>query len=771
MKELFERHRDHLTPEEDQAIWGRVEQKLSHRRSFWQSWRFPVSMAATASAFLLVFTLTRGSHELATVNVRTIEPPVSRMTRDHSIDLGQESPQTTGRMDKAPAPAGTLKRAPNQVLIEPSTPQSSQTGTQPAPSKVDGKQSIAERQTNQAAPMADSFTRLEMPPPEAGSSVQSKGAETNGRSFDQAVQRAKSKDEGTSLETLSESPAPSTSDRHFMGTQRQGKPRENIIERLPVAGLSRSHEGAIQQPPQTVVNGDLEKRKDTSGWPNSVGGTTPVNGQAFDAMFFQHYGVNPFIDPEDDKFATFAVDVDNASYTLTRSYLERGALPPAEAVRVEEFVNSMRHDYAPPRNADLSADREWAPSEHGTFAIHLEAAPSPFGPGLVLFRVGLKGKEIAVSERKPANLTFVVDVSGSMQRENRLELVKRSLFYLLDQMNNRDRVALVVYGTNARVVLSPTSLRYRRTIEDAIVSLQPEGSTNAEAGLREGYAIANESFDQRANNRIILCTDGVANVGLTDADNILDTIGRSARRGIALTAIGVGMGNYNDVLIEKLADKGDGNYYYVDDLGEAKKVFVENLTGTLQTIAKDTKIQVEFVSDAVRRYRLLGYENRDVADRDFRNNAVDAGEVGAGHEVTALFEMKLDRRATRGPVATVRIRYQDPETGRFTEEARTLRAEDILSRVQNADPTFKMDAAVAEFAEILRHSYWAKDGKLGDARELARNASRSMDSPKDAEEVVSLIGKAEQLWSRTQPERWQDDDVRPQWEPGQDNEK
>jgi len=513
-------------------------------------------------------------------------------------------------------------------------------------------------------------------------------------------------------------------------------------------------------------------RKDESGAPNSIGGANPVNGQAFDAMFFQHYGVNPFIDPEDDKFATFAVDVDNASYTLTRSYLERGALPPAEAVRVEEFVNAMRHDYAPPRNPDdLNASRrDWAPSDHGTFAIHLEAAPSPFGPGLVLFRVGLKGKEVAVSERKPANLTFVVDVSGSMERENRLELVKQSLFYLLDQMNNRDRVALVVYGTNARVVLPSTSLRNRQEIEDAIVRLRPEGSTNAEAGLREGYAVANESFDQRANNRIILCTDGVANVGLTDADDILDTIGRSARRGIALTGIGVGMGNYNDVLIEKLADKGDGNYYYVDDLPEAKRVFVENLTGTLQTIAKDTKIQVEFVPDAVRRYRLLGYENRDVADQDFRNNSVDAGEVGAGHEVTALFEMKMDRRVTRGPVATVRIRYKDVETGRVIEEARTLQAEDILGRLQNADPTFKMDAAVAEFAEILRHSYWAKDGNLESARELAQNASRSMDSPKDAKEVVSLMGTAEQLWPRTQPDRW-DDTVRPQWEPGQENEE
>jgi len=749
MKELFERHRDHLTPEEDQAIWGHVEQKLSVERSFWKSWRFPMSIAATASAALVVFTLTRGSHELATV--QSIEPPREALHVTPFIPPPAAQPRGT---EMQPVPSA-LKDKKVQVTEKEQAEEHLPSG-----SSVTSESRLT---ANQASPAVPNDASVETMSDLAGVvSEQNKLDDSYSRARERNVAQEGSQLGGQSLQTPSTAATPSPS-MPTPSSQTAGK-------RSLDARAKSSRSVMTDMAPQALMSPPPALRKDESGAPNSVGGTTPVNGQAFDAMFFQHYGVNPFIDPEDDKFATFAVDVDNASYTLTRSYLERNALPPAEAVRVEEFVNAMRHDYAPPRNADLSADREWGPSEHGTFAIHLEAAPSPFGPGLVLFRVGLKGKEIAVSERKPANLTFVVDVSGSMQRENRLELVKRSLFYLLDQMNNRDRVALVVYGTDARVVLPSTSLRDRKSIEDAIVRLRPEGSTNAEAGLREGYAVANESFNARTNNRIILCTDGVANVGLTDGDDILDTIGRSARRGIALTAIGVGMGNYNDVLIEKLADKGDGNYYYVDDLPEAKKVFVENLTGTLQTIAKDTKIQVEFVSDAVRRYRLLGYENRDVADRDFRNNAVDAGEVGAGHEVTALFEMKLDRDATRGPVATVRIRYQDPETGRVTEEARTLRAEDILSRIQNADPTFKMDAAVAEFAEILRHSYWAKDGNLGSARDLAQNATRSMDSPKDAKEVVSLIGTAEQLWQHSQPERW-NDDVRPQWEPGQDNDE
>jgi Ca-activated chloride channel family protein len=503
-----------------------------------------------------------------------------------------------------------------------------------------------------------------------------------------------------------------------------------------------------------------------SHWPISVGGTDPVNGQAFDAMFFKHYGVNPFIDPQDDRFSTFAVDVDNASYAMARSYLERGELPPDEAIRVEEFVNSFDHRYPAP-GGRLVADRRGVPSEHGTFAIYLDAAPSPFGQGLTLLRVGLKGREVDPENRKPAALTFVVDVSGSMAREDRLELVKQALYLLLDQMRPEDTVGLVVYGSDARVILPHTSLRHRARIESAIAALVSEGSTNAEAGLREGYALADRAYREGWINRVILCSDGVANVGETGADGILSVIKREARRGIYLTAAGFGMGNYNDVLMEQLANQADGNYYYVDDLPEARRVFVENLTGTLQTIARQVKIQVEFDADKVRRYRLLGYENRDVADRDFRNDAVDAGEVGAGHEVTALFEMKLEKDARRGAFATVRIRYEDPETGVVTEEERTLRVEDVAARIETADPTFRMDAAVAEFAEILRRSYWAREGDLAPVVSLARSASRSLGHPEDVEEMVRLAETAWRLAPRGPEPEWRDG-PRPMWEPEED---
>lgn len=500
-------------------------------------------------------------------------------------------------------------------------------------------------------------------------------------------------------------------------------------------------------------------------YPISVGGTDPVNGEAFDAMFFEHYGVNPFIDTEDDRFSTFAVDVDNASYAMARSYLDRGVLPPKEAIRVEEFINSFDHGYAPPRDG-LVADREWAPSEHGTFAIHLDAAPSPFGKNLVLLRVGLKGREVHVRDRKPATLTFVVDVSGSMQRENRLELVKRALHMLLDQMNGDDEVALVVYGSEARVICPPTSLRERGEIERAIDRLRAGGSTYAEAGLTEGYRIAEQAYRPGRINRVVLCSDGVANVGRTGAEDILGVIKSRTGKGIYLTAVGFGMGNYNDVLMEKLANQGDGNYYYVDSLDEARRVFVENLTGTLQTIARDTKIQVEFDPTAVQKYRLIGYENRDVADRDFRNDRVDAGEVGAGHEVTALFELRLEDRS-RGDMATVRIRYEDPETGKVTEEARTIGARDVADRFERTDPTFRMDAAVAEFAEILRHSYWARDGKLSETLGVARDALRDLRDPGQLEEMVHLVETAWRLWPDDRPVTW-NDHVRPRWEPEDD---
>ncbi|KQL46338.1 hypothetical protein AN963_15360 [Brevibacillus choshinensis] len=422
-----------------------------------------------------------------------------------------------------------------------------------------------------------------------------------------------------------------------------------------------------------------------------------------DSMYFKNYGTNPFISTDEDNLSTFAADVDTGSYTVTRSYIQEGSLPPPDAVRVEEFINYFPANYPAPKQQ--------------TFGIQVDGGPSPFGSGYQLVRVGIKGKEIALENRKAAHLVFVIDVSGSMDQENRLELVKKSLRVLVDQLSPTDTVGIVVYGSQGRVVLDPTSAENRRAILSAIDELQPEGSTNAEEGLQLGYEMAARSFERGAINRVILCSDGVANVGETGANGILRSIEDYARKEINLSTFGFGMDNYNDVLMEQLADKGEGQYAYIDSFSEARRVFTEALTGTLQTIARDVKIQVEFDPKAVDRYRLLGYENRDVRDEDFRNDRTDAGEVGSGHTVTALYEVKV-KNEEAGKLGDVRIRYHNVSTKQVEEVSHPLQIQSKLST------ELQFLASVAEFAEILRESYWAReDGSLRNVLKLAESSA------------------------------------------------
>jgi len=461
------------------------------------------------------------------------------------------------------------------------------------------------------------------------------------------------------------------------------------------------------------------------------GGTSNVNDAAFDAMFFRNYGVNPYIDTDDDALSTFAVDVDTGSYTLARSYLNRGHLPPKDAVRVEEFVNYFDYDYSPPGGDDA-------------FAIHLAAAESPFAGNRTLFRVGLKGRVIDAADRKDAVLTFVIDVSGSMGREDRLGTVKQALRMLTEPLRPADRVGIAIYGSRGEEYMSHKDVEHKRDILRAIDRLEPAGSTNAEEGLRIGYRMAERAFRQGAINRVILCSDGVANVGRTGPEAILKQIQAQAARGITLSAVGFGMGNYNDVLMEQLGDKGDGHYAYVDTLDEAKRVFVENLTGTLQVIARDVKVQVEFNPAVVRSYRLIGYENRDVADEDFRDDTVDGGEVGAGHAVTALYELKRwpDKH---GKLATVRVRYKAAEGEKVEEVARDFRSGDASGEFAAADRQLKLAACTAQFAEILRRSYWARGAKLADVLAVAEKCRNHYDYRQDVKELVELIEQARRL--------------------------
>ena len=493
------------------------------------------------------------------------------------------------------------------------------------------------------------------------------------------------------------------------------------------------YEAATEAPTEASAfeNSPLPGQQDpSSAQPNS---NVPPSGREPYDMFFEDYGVNPLIDTEDDHLSTFALDVDTGSYTVMRNYLSDGNLPPPDSVRVEEYVNFFDQGYE-------------TPPAHQAFAISIDGAPSPFTQTerYQMLRVGIQGYEVADFERTDASLTFVIDVSGSMDMDNRLGLVKRSLELLVEQLHSSDTVSIVVYGSDARVVLDPTPGSDKGEILEAIYSLHPEGATNAEAGLRLGYKMAMRAYNPDGINRVILCSDGVANVGLTGPDAILEEIDHYVDEGVTLTSIGFGMDNYNDTLMEQLADKGDGFYAYVDDVDEARRLFIDEITGTLQTIALDAKVQVDFNPDVVMRYRLVGYENRAVADDQFRDNSVDAGEIGAGHSVTALYEVKLYPEA-HGNVATVFMRWQDPATRQVVELARDFHTGELEREFEDANPYFQWSVIVAEYAEILKQSYWAEDSSLADVYHEAARVSEWLPRDHDLNEFMELIRTASHL--------------------------
>lgn len=437
-------------------------------------------------------------------------------------------------------------------------------------------------------------------------------------------------------------------------------------------------------------------------------------------MTHQHAGHNPQVNPSVQPQSTFSVDVDTASYTLVRSYLDRGVLPPAEAVRTEELINYFPQTY-PIGSAPLS--------------LYVEGGPSPFRPATHLIQIGLQARPMLASERKPARLTFVVDISGSMNQENRLGLVKRSLGLLLNELRPEDQIGLVVYGTQGRVLQEHTSDKER--IRRAIERLQPEGATNVEEGLTLGYELASRHFDKKGINRVILCSDGVANVGVTGPDALLKRIEDYKQQGITLTTVGFGMGNFNDVLMERLADKGDGQYAYVDTLEEADRLFGTELSGTLQVVAKDTKVQVEFDPDQVRAYRLVGYENRAMSNDSFDDESADAGEMGAGHSVTALYEVELQGDATQ--IGHVTVRYKDSrgETQELTTPIRRPRL--------GASAQLTWNASVAEFAGILRNSPWSASTTWSNLLVVARQASRNLEAGETYREALHLMETAQRL--------------------------
>ena len=459
-------------------------------------------------------------------------------------------------------------------------------------------------------------------------------------------------------------------------------------------------------------------------------GYVPLPPPAYDTTFFQNYGVNPFIDARADHLSTFAMDVDTASYSVARRFVLDGNRPDPDSVRVEEFVNYFDQGYRQPRS--------------GAFAIQIDGSRSPFTSDTWIARVGIQGRDVPDHRRKDATLVFVIDTSGSMSRENRLELVKRALRLLVRELRPTDLIGIVTYGDRGYSVLNPTEARHDDYILEVIDGLQPGGSTNAEEGLRLGYEMADRWLDPERITRVVLLSDGVANVGQTGPDAILQQVRYYVNEGVTLSTVGVGMGNYNDVLMEQLANDGNGNYIYIDNLTEAWRSFVDNLAATLQVIAKDAKAQVSFNPDVVRSYRLIGYENRDVADRDFRNDRVDAGEVGAGHSVTALYELRLHEYVD-GPIAKVSVRYQDPDSQRVHEASENFNRRDLWDRFEDASPRFQLAATVAQYAEVLRESYWAQHTSMGDVRYHADRIGGMLQDDPDVTEFARLVGMVDGL--------------------------
>lgn len=464
-------------------------------------------------------------------------------------------------------------------------------------------------------------------------------------------------------------------------------------------------------------------------------------------MFFRFWGDNPFELSALDPLSTFSADVDTASYALARRYIKEGKLPEKAQVRTEEFVNYFKADVPPPTQ--------------GTFAITTTLAPSRYGaaaPGEAttsardLLRVTIRGKDVAKTERKPLALTFVVDVSGSMKEQNRIEMVKHAMRLLVSQLDARDSIAIVKFSTDAAMVLPMTSAKNKDLIESAIFPLTAEGSTNSEAGLRMGYAAAITGLNVEATNRVVFLSDGVANVGVTDPNVISEGVKQLREKGIYLNTVGVGMNNHNDVLLEQLADKGDGVCNYVDGPDEAKKVFVDQFMGAVETIARDVKLQVEFDPAQVFRYRLLGYENRAVADADFRNDKVDAGEIGAGHQVTALYEIEYahPNAQSEKPLATVRARYKaprNPNAPTANEEATELAQTVTLAQRtswEGAGPGYRRAAIVGQFAEFLRRSIHARNDSFDT---LLSDAKRLEAETRDTEfsEFVTLLDQSKAL--------------------------
>ena len=464
--------------------------------------------------------------------------------------------------------------------------------------------------------------------------------------------------------------------------------------------------------------------------PASPEGYTPPGDSGFNREQYNPITENEFRDAAANPLSTFAIDVDAASYANVRRFLlGDGRMPPRDAVRIEELVNYFDYDYPDP-------------SGDAPFSITTEVAPAPWNPAHRLVHVGLQGRRMDAASLPPANLVFLVDVSGSMDEPNKLPLLKEAFGMLVDNLRPQDRVSIVAYAGAAGLVLPPTPGGAKDRIRDAIATLQPAGSTNGAEGIRLAYQLARDAFVRGGNNRVVLATDGDFNVGVSSDAELVRLIEQERGAGIFLTVLGFGTGNLQDARMEQLADRGNGNYAYLDGIDEARKVLVGEMGGTLFTIAKDVKVQVEFNPAQVKAYRLIGYENRLLAAEDFNDDRKDAGELGAGHSVTALYEVvpagapdnpargtdplryqaprARSQAANSGELLTVKLRYKAPDGDVSRLLVHPLHDRGSALAATSAD--FRFSAAVAEWGMLLRDSRFRGAASYGAVAQLARGA-------------------------------------------------
>ena len=516
-------------------------------------------------------------------------------------------------------------------------------------------------------------------------------------------------------------------------------PSEVKLEEVVVAGIATDSDASMVQGRAAGVHigGHLSRRHSTSSSAEPL-----FNTEDYDAVT-----ENRFLEAALTPLSTFSIDVDGASYSNVRRFLNQGELPPAGSVRVEEMINYFRYEYPQPDNGD-------------PFSITAELGDCPWNTDHQLVMIGLQGKKIDMEKLPPGNLVFLVDVSGSMMDENKLPLVKASLKLLIEQLREEDRVSIVVYAGNAGLVLPSTQGNHKQRISDAIDNLEAGGSTAGGAGIKLAYKVAKNNFREGGNNRVILCTDGDFNVGVSSDAELERIIEEERKSGVFLTVLGYGMGNYKDNKMQKLANKGNGNHSYIDNINEARKVLVNEFGGTLFTIAKDVKLQVEFNPARVQAYRLVGYENRMLNKEDFNNDKKDAGEIGSGHTVTALYELipvgvrskwieKTDPLkyqdekaivAKGNEIMNIKIRYKQPSG----DKSVLLEKEVVESNNERTSGDFRFVAAVAQYGMLLNNSEFKQNASFNAVRKLATNAI-GKDPEGYRKEFLLLIDKAARL--------------------------